>query len=531
MTVKIEKILTLAFCAFWMGVIFLEYWYYHPGYDTAIRYFQYWDTLAILGVVGGIFFGLTKKKVIHKWGPFLFGGIGLYLGLMIISATILWTHYPKLTNEMLDIGSGLAFLGKITGVLLAVYLIFMACYVLGSLFIKRIFVFPFEKLEGALVKIALGTTFFSIYLTILAFVNLLTVFAVLPPFLLVLGIGWRTTLTFLQSTLWQSFWSKENISWLGFTCGSLLLIFISLIFLSNIRPFPFGFDALAIYLNLPNLLSQKGGFIEGYSPYYWSLFMALGHLIFDQTPVTIGIAVTGGLLSTIAVFTISKKWLDVNQSLLVAVIFYSLPLVNYQSFRDIKTDLGLLFILLTGVLLLMKWLELEEKVVKKGQEKTGNTANQTAPFLSKYLSETEQLIVLIGLLSGMALGIKLTGLLLVFGVLTVLSFVLTGKIGFVANGLLTFFIVLAGGLDTSLRPYHFGADSFKWLVLLLGVGTIGYVFIKNRQQFVRLVKLVAIYTVLVGLVYAPWPLKNFKETGEISIKTFIEGKPIGIPDD
>jgi len=102
---------------------------------------------------------------------------------------------------------------------------------------------------------------------------------------------------FVKYSLWQPFQTKDKLNWVGFGSLFIILTFISLSFLQNNRPFPYGFDALAIYMNLPKLISEQNGLIAGFSPYYWSLFVSLGFILFDNLSVVIGLSVTGGILS------------------------------------------------------------------------------------------------------------------------------------------------------------------------------------------------------------------------------------------
>jgi len=533
MTARLDKTLTIGFCALWAIFIFIDYWYYHPGYAVGLTHFQYYDTLLLLGVLGGgTFFALNKWKH-HRFAQYIFGGGGIYCLTMLIISIILWTHYYKISNELLNIFSGITFLGKISYILLATYAIFMMCYVLGDLLMKVLFSVQFQPREASLIKIGVGITFLSFFLTILAALGIFKMLFVFPLIIGILGIGWKSTLAFLQFTLLKSLNKSEAFNWIGFASFFLVLIFIGLILMSNIRPVPFGFDALAVYLNLPNLVSQYGSLIEGYSPYYWSIFIALGNVIFGQLEIVIALSVAGGILSLFAIYEISRKWLDTNFSLAIVAIFYSLPIINYQSFRDIKTDLGLLFILLAAFLILIRWLVIKDTPSKKERTKISNegvTLEEKKGLFSSFLSESEQLVVLLGLLSGMALGIKLTALIFILAVLSVFSYQKGGIVGFFANFALTIFIVLVGDLDTSLRAYHFGTDSVKWVMGLIGLSFLGYMGFKEKEQLIRLIKISAIYLFLVGIVYAPWPIKNYKETGELSIKTLIEGKPSGIPE-
>lgn len=548
MTARLDKILTIGFCLLWALVIFIDYCYYHPSYATSFRYFQYIDTLLIVSVLGGAAFWLINKKREHKIVKHLISGIGIYLLFMLISGVILWSHYLKISQEMLGVVEGLTYLGKVSYILLACYFILVANYALGDLFLENLFDNIIIKSSIVrIVKLGIGITLFSLFFTMLAFFDVLKMYTTLPLFLLVLGIRWKSMIAFVKTTLWQPLLSKQALNGIGFVSFFLLLIFISLNFLSNVRPVPFGFDALAIYLNVPNLISQQGGLIEGYSPYYWSIFIATGQIIFGQLEIAIALSVGGGILSLFAIYEISRKWVNENFSLLIVVIFYSLPLVNYQSFRDIKTDLGLLFILLTAFLVLMEWLSLyDSKFFKEGatglQKETKqkeslegiqvvDTVEQMKKngLLSTFFIPSEQLIILLGLLSGMALGIKLTSLIFIFAVLSVFSFIKGGRIAFLANFALTVFIVLIAELDLSLRAYHFGVANLQWVAFLLGLLGLGYFGYTQREKFISLIKIAFIYLITLSAIYAPWPIKNFQETGEISIQTLIEGKPIGVP--
>jgi hypothetical protein len=553
MKITLNKALTLGFSALWILIIFIDFWYYHIGYGLALEHFQYYDTILLLTVLGGAVFWSLKNLREKQWFRFIANGAGVLLLFLLICGIILWTHYPKVSGEMLDIGSGLIYLGKILYFIGCTYFIFGTCYVLGDFVLPNIFSISFSTREGDLVKMALGVTLITLVLMLLGFLGLLTPLIIFPLILIIVGGRWKSSLSFVKRSLLGQLDKSNGLNWMGFGSFYILLIFLSLNFLTNVRPFPFGFDALSIYLNLPKLIGDSQGLIEGYSPYYWSLFVALGHILFDQIEVVIALSVSGGILSLYVLNEICRKWLDQNYSLLVLILFYTLPLVNYQSFRDIKTDLGLLFILLTIILLLIKWLSLTDKaaflnkktakIVKKNKHKS--KAKHEAPILKEtpialmeqgkgllgnYWTEATQMIILLGLFSGMGLGIKLTGLITIFSILSVISYVKGGEIGFLANVVLTFFVIIMAELDLTLRPYHFEVDRLKWASLVIGVGLLGYLGIKNRKAFLDLLRVATVYIAILTVVYMPWPIKNYQETGEISVKTFIEGRDANVPD-
>ena len=548
---RIDKVLTLSFALIWGILIFSDYWYYHPEYGDAVKYFQYIDLVMVLALLGGgIGYGLYKSRSYEKI-LLAVNGLGILALFLIISGIIIVIHFPKVGGNLsLSFLEVLTYLGKMLFVVFASYVVFMVCYVIGDFLFNKVFSFSFGKKEGVLLRITTGLTILSMLLVLLGTMSLLEFKFLLPLLVLIMGLGWASSWRFLQTTLLSPIKGVQQLNWLGMLSFYLLLIFVSLNFLQNIRPFPFGFDALAIYLNLPKLIGETHALIEGYSPYYWSIFVSLGFSVFDQIEVTIALSIFGGILSLFAIYEIARKWLDPNRSLLTVLLFYSLPLINYQSYRDVKTDLGLLFILLSIVLVLIKWLSLEDEpsfkykmnAISNSKKKKNTNKNKVEKkevekivskpgFLAKYLREENQLIILLGILSGMAIGIKLTGLIVIFGVLGAFSYLKGGKVGFITSVVLMFFVLLVGGLDVAsgLRAYHFGVDTLKKVLPILGlVGIVG-MFIKKRNGLLNLIKISFIYALFTGLVYLPWPIKNYNETKVLSIDTFIQGKELGAP--
>jgi len=105
----------------------------------------------------------------------------------------------------------------------------------------------------------------------------------------------------------------------------------------------------------------------------------------------------------------------------------------------------------------------------------------------------------------------------------------TEMLGYLIATILLVFIILIGGLDVAsgLRAYHFSASLMTWLTLLVGGIGIVYLWIKQKSSFLRTIRHIAIYSLFVIVVYLPWPIKNFVESGSISLSTLIEGKQTG----
>jgi len=107
---------------------------------------------------------------------------------------------------------------------------------------------------------------------------------------------------------------------------------------------------------------------------------------------------------------------------------------------------------------------------------------------------------------------------LIFSVIAGIVFLKTDQIGFLSSVALFIFVILAGRLDvpSGLRAYHFAASSFMWIALLLVLLGLGYLFFSKRESLVSSIKSVLLYSVFVGLIYLPWPIKNYSETGKLS---------------
>ena len=546
---KIIDYVTLIFSLVWIVLIFLDYWYFHQlGYFQSIKNFQYLDLTILLGLLGGgSYFLLTKLHTSNK--PFLLcNGLGIILLFFVISTCIISRHIAKLNIGIqftsIDI---FHFLGNLLLILLGTYFIVLCCYVLGNFVIQKLFSFTFDKLSDMLVRLALGMILLTLMLFLLGAVHLLRNIVLWPLLLLIVGVFWKDALVFLKRTFIKPIAVEHELNWIGFASFYISLVFVSLVYIQNIRPFPYGFDALAVYLNIPNLISENNSLIIGYSPYYWSLFVSLGHILFNKLSMVISLSVLGSILSGVSIYAICSKWIDSNYALFTCLLFFTLPLVNYQSFKDVKTDLGLLFIMLTVIITFIKYLELLypddfnrklAKVVKRTNtkrrkqklikvEKKVVIANIGS--LSKFITKEQEILVLLGILSGMVLGIKLTGLILVFSLISTFSYLKTGGIGFLSSTFFFVFLILAGGLDVAsgLRAYHFGATYMMWISLVLFIVGFVLIWLQNRKRLFELLRTISIYSFFLLLIYLPWPIKNYVETGVISINTFIEGKAVG----
>jgi len=201
--------------------------------------------------------------------------------------------------------------------------------------------------------------------------------------------------------------------------------------------------------------------------------------------------------------------MNVNYALLCVLMFYLIPSIAHQSYQDLKVDLGLLFILLTIVILLIEW------------------QKRIAAVPENAVSLSRTYIILIGLFSGFAIGIKLTALMAFFAVAAVIWWIYNGKTAFLAVFFMMMFVVLLLRLDDmpQLREFHLQTERFMWIMLVLGLGFFVWTAVREREKFIPPLKLSILYTFFFILPIAPWLTKNYIETGgELSTRALTYGK-------
>jgi len=416
---QMSQYILRAFSFLWMFIIFLDYWYYHQEFSfKSFQFFQYSGLVFFLILLGGgVFVVLTKLGTETK--PFILSN-GLGIGLLFFLVSLIITVFHI---QLIDLPLKLnpfVLLGNIVFVVGVTYLILTSCYALGNFLFDYLFSITFIKLETTIISLALGIIALSISLFFLGMVKLLQPFVIGPLLLGILLIFRKRVQFFLNYSLINKIQIRGHVNYLGFGSFYLMIIFISLIFVQNIRPFPYGFDALVIYMNLPNLIGETNGLVTGFSPYYWSLFVSLGFILLDSLPIVISLSVLGAILSGYTIFSISRKWINDNYALLATSLFFTLPLVNFQAYKDVKTDLGLLFFMLIVILVLLNYIEskypetfkekllIVNKKAKRRIKKTKKTnpvkeiipiAKTPKGWLSNRFQKDNEYIILIGLLS------------------------------------------------------------------------------------------------------------------------------------
>lgn len=525
MGAKVLKLIFTVFAIFWMVVVFSEYWRYNPNYGKALQLFQYYDLLILLLAIGAGITWYIKKPRKKALRPL--NGLSIFGGLLLIDIIAVNRFCAKVDGFNFTIAGIFSQVGHIIGVALCLFLVYLLVRVIGKLFTS---IFPprIASVDLPMIQVALGTMIFTFLLFVFGMVGLLNPFVLVPICLLILAIYWRFSFQITKDTLIAPINIPKNINAVGVFSFLFLAVFLILNFVQILRPFPIGADSLRLYVNLPTLIMDYGGLVSGHKPYNWSLFMSTGLTIFGRTDVVLGLSFMGGLFSLFALWRLSRKWLNINLSALVLLLFYSIPMVSFLSYMDMKIDMGLLFITLS-ILLLFFNLTVPPKKLNDQPALNGVGLLKANTFFKQRIPQVlkqNRLLVLMGLLAGFAFGIKLTILLFFLALHSAIWYNRGGTIAFFSSLFLSLGFIFLLQLDgrADLRQFHQNVPVLQWGLIILGLGLMGYMFIKKKDKLAELVT----YSLVIGsffvLPFLPWLGKNIIETKKVTQFSLLNGK-------
>lgn len=387
---------------------------------------------------------------------------------------------PMLVNGFMMFFSLVRHVAWGVGALMMMVLAFLGA---GTWFRRYLSIESTSSNERIFLSVGIGAAVWITILTVLGLVGLLV-----PP--LVLGLLVLAVLMALireGKTLLHILWQPQTLTWKRgegllqpiFVAG--LLLVTAATFLHVLRPIPIGWDDIGVYMNVPSLTAQHQTLVGGFGTYSWGLIMSLGFLVWQTPYVAMLFSFLGGLLAFWGIYTVLRRvFSEVSPvPFMLTTAFAMSPFVLFQLGEDMKIDLALLFI------------------------------GSVATLLSISVYQQEKLrrpvvYLLLGLLLGVAFGIKLTAVLLVLFVLGLLLLRFSGGWGITALVSWLLFALFAGNI------FAMGGLEIESTVRLLAVVlTAALGVIPSVQVFVReggTTALKLILLVLLGFIIpmTPW---------------------------
>ncbi len=501
--------LIYGFCIYWILFVLLDFIGNSSDYIYALRFFKYTDYLLLSAVFSLlVLFPFVKRPFTFQLRISKFRLIYFYPVLLVLMILFAAFHQSKH-------GADWSFSGFLFNTLLLhlkFLLVLLASYSSGA-FLLSLIKTDVAKGFHFFTSIAVGFILLGLILFCLAALGHYTTMPVLIVLIVFLGLGWRNVFDLFRN----EFLKKQPEIVLH--PAAVLLIFISMVvtavnFISVTTAMPVGFDSLTMYMNTPMLMSQSGELIQGQMPYYWSIIMGIGYVVFDSNPIAQHIGIVGGILSMLLIFHIGRLFLSVNWAIFAAVIFYCLPLVIWQSSTEVKTDLGKLFFILVAIALIVKYYLQKLNAKVEGEVK-------------KAAIEKEEIILwgLVGLFCGFALGIKFTTVMTIVALLGMFFYIRAGfhsALAVVFFGLAFLFLIDAH----QFAPIEI-SPSGKWILVLATIlpsAVFFYFGFKKRESFLQLFRPMLAFVIPIAVLLAPWAGKNILEHGSFSISNLMEGK-------
>jgi len=523
-TSKIYLGFIILFSICWIGFITLDYFQKHPNYGIDIKAFRFYGTLCFnFFICGAITFGYSKFP--EKFSG-LSKGISIYLFVLAMISITFYSANSAAANLIkatdLSLSGILHMQGMFIKVSFFLFSILLSCYAAGNLFCRTLKI-SFQKKSKDIIQTGLGIMLVVMIAFFIGAVKGLYWFVLGPVLLLIIGLNWKESLAFSKKMIWDKIKVSKQLNPLGVFCFLFLSYLIGMNLLQNLTPWPKGWDSLSLYVNLPQLINEYHALVKGFQPYNWSLFMSFGLVLFNSIETTLSLAFMGGVLCLFAMYPIARNTLklDANYSLLAMLTFYLIPTVGFQSFLEQKVDLGLLFVILIIVNIILTWSKHKQKERKVAADNT--TTEAGLPIKKASLTY----LVLAGLLTGFAFGIKLTTLFSFFGIVGIIWFLNLGSLAFLGISLLAIFGILLVKLDdmSGMRQYHLTADIVQWFLLVAGIAIIGFVSLKNRKGLFDSIKQTVIYGAFFVLTTLPWLGKNYIDAGQkLSFNYLMNGK-------
>ena len=513
---KITKWTALLFTVFWLLFVMADYWQKHPVYYYAIEHFSFYGLFMFLLLLGSGVGWLILKKGKKGKMPYLFNGLMVFaLFLLICLVSVGMAYGQFFPTKDFNGQYGFQALMLFVGTALAIYFIIGICYLLGQLFHRFIGLALKKEGDEFVVSLANGIMVLVMAMFLLGVFSLVRAVVLFPLFAALIFFERKNAYAFLKRTSIEPIKLPKKLNVLGVASFIILLAFTSFNFVSANVPLPTGYDSLTFYANLSSLIAQNDGLVAGYQPYNWSLFMSLGYVLFASPEVTLALSMIAGVLSLWAMYQIGRNCfgMDVNYSLMALMLFYITQAVVVQSSGEFKIDLGLLFIYLCIVILMFSYFR---QVFRK--QKEGQTDQKERLF--------QPTLLCIGLLSGFALGVKLTTLFFVMALVCSFWYAHAKSKGFIGAFLFCMFIVLLLGIDgqSGLRVYHINVGYLQIGCLLASLLLLGGVFWENKQNMFRALRTTIVFSAFFLLPMIPWLTKNAMEVGSLSPQKLLSGK-------
>ena len=264
---------------------------------------------------------------------------------------------------------------------------------------------------------------------------------------------------------------------------------------------PIGWDDLGVYMNYPRIMAITGSALEWAGMYTWQIVTGSGFLWDQIAASAFYVNQLGGILSMIVMTSIlsvvlesrNRKYL-ISLPILLAGIYYIMPMTIFQQAKDMKLDPALMMVSVSAFGIL--WYALREKL------------------------EQNKFYVLVGLagfIVGLAFSIKFTTLILIITGLALMAYRMLGIFGFLGFFFLFISIFTGANLWTKMNVWMpvENIDLIRNIAIITGAIGIGGLALAIWEQGMEKFHIWFIATLIfilgIALALTPWFIKNGAE--------------------
>lgn len=383
-------------------------------------FWKYIMTVVILYLIykaTNIFF--LKKSEIRFW---VFSIVGVFLlHLLIISG--IYASMPEGNQMMLPLGkwSWMSLFFHIIGLLIYPVILTLITRVSGQSIMKRII--PDWINRDTRMTILVDTTiWFFVFATLLLVIGMMGYYT-LTWLMLVLAllaiVWWDCWISLYQDILkfeitidhhtegkWLIKFIAPKLLTIEFSFFVLTLM-MSVAMISIIRPMPIWWDDLGVYMNYPKILALTGETLPWIGMYVWQMITGSWFLFGYNASQAFFVNQLWSILAVIAItlglsilFEQKDKKSLLGLPLILATLYYVMPMTVFHHTKDMKLDPALLFVSISVFMLFF-------------------TSIKKALWWNK---DIYILLVIIGILIGFAFSIKVTTLMLLLAVLGLFAY-------------------------------------------------------------------------------------------------------------
>lgn len=370
---------------------------------------------------------------------------------------------------------------------------------------------------------------------------------------------WTYKIEFDNHKLDWNVWQAINLNLLSAELAFMVLTFlIGINFINIVRPMPIGWDDLGSYMNFPQIMANAWTISKWIWFMSWQLFTGIWYM-FHSAPQAFFINQIWWILSIIVLVVVisdllktsNKKHLSI--PIIIATIFYAMPMVIFEQAKDMKLDPGLFFVSVIWIYLTYKlslrylWY-FQEKISTWWETIIEKTKSWFQVLISKYQSVFKSesweknlfnnkdyliYVFIIWTIVWLAFAIKFTTLMLIIWLIWVLFYIKLGLSGFMG------YFVLFVWIFTKFRLWdmmniNYPKDNISWInnfsYLLIFISLLIFVysyFKYQKESFIRAFTLVIIFCLWIITPLIPWMIKNVWEVGVswINITWILNWKP------